>query len=89
MRATAAQRELEIVRGQLQTAKRQLQQLQELLAAREQEHRYRVSTSIRIHRKLICETWHYDNAIQLPRVLLRQKSFLGVCEHMKTFVRHS
>ena len=39
LRASAAQRELEIVRGQVKAAKAQLQQMQELLATREQEHR--------------------------------------------------
>ena len=41
LRASAGQRELEIVRGQVKSLKTQLQQMQELLATREQEHRYR------------------------------------------------
>ena len=40
MRASAGQRELEIVRGQVKNLKGQLHQLQELLATREQEHRF-------------------------------------------------
>ena len=40
LRASAGQRELEIVRGQVKSLKTQLQQMQELLATREQEHRY-------------------------------------------------
>ena len=40
MRTSAAQRELDIVRAQGKALKGQLQQMQELLASREQEHKY-------------------------------------------------
>lgn len=40
MRASAGQRELDIVRGQVKSLQGQVQQLQELLACREQQHRY-------------------------------------------------
>ena len=40
MRAAATTREVELLRSNVTTVKSQLQQLQELLATREQEHRY-------------------------------------------------